>query len=377
MEPEIISKTKSQQLRDILKKDLLSGKLSVGSQFYSQSELVERYNLSLHTAREALAVLVQDGLLTRSQGKGTFVARTREKIQESHLAALFMPTNGHLYGEFSRHIIGMVQEAGFHALTCDLYASAAKEKLPERMERLIAGDMGVFIVDGISLFPFGKLRRYDEKLIVFIYRFETPLSFPNAFKVLHDFEAGGYMVMKHLLGMGHKKVLFSSHPIQPEPYFLSHSLLKGMCRAFEEKGLDSKKSLVLKMDAGNNSEKDLNNLVRVLSGPHRPTAAFAFGDNRAKTVFSAARKLNLSIPDDLAIVGYYNTPWCEMLPVPLTSVSIETDSMVAEVGNILQRIQQGEKITEKCIMVKPRLIVRESTGCRTTKEVQLTYAGKQ
>ena len=65
-----------------------------------------------------------------------------------------------------------------------------------------------------------------------------------------------------------------------------------------------------------------------------------------------------------------------MFPVSLTSVSIETDKIADGVRNILLRLQSGEKIAERCIMVKPKLVVRESTGCKTNKEAQLAYAGK-
>ena len=149
-----------------------------------------------------------------------------------------------------------------------------------------------------------------------------------------------------------------------------------MHRAFEEKGLDGKKASGDKNAWPGLFSKDPDVLKKVLSGPQRPTAACTYSDYPAKDIFSVAQELNLSIPDDLAVVGYNNTPWCEMLPVPLTSVSIEPEKIVDELRDILLRMQSGEKITERCIMVKPKLVIRESTGCKTSKEVQLTYAGK-
>ena len=237
-------------VKNILEESLCSGEYQLGEQFPSQNELAERFGVVPSTIREAVAALVQEGLLTRQQGKGTFVARTRERIQESHLTGLFIHTRGHLYGEFTRYLIRAVQSAGFHALTHDL-SDLSPQELLEELEKVMAADMGAFIIDGVGRFPFDKVYGHDEKPVIFIHRLETPLPFPNAFKVLHDFEAGGYMVIKHLLDLGHKKILFYSHPIQPEPYFLIHSLLKGMYRAFEEKGLDGRKALVIKTDGWN------------------------------------------------------------------------------------------------------------------------------
>ena len=54
----LITQTKSRQLRDILEKELLSGKYTVGSRFYSERKLAELFNTSHVTVREAVGTLV-------------------------------------------------------------------------------------------------------------------------------------------------------------------------------------------------------------------------------------------------------------------------------------------------------------------------------
>lgn len=48
--------------------------------FYSDSELVEKFEVSRGTIREAVKLLIQQGYLEREQGKGTFV--TKPKIEQ-------------------------------------------------------------------------------------------------------------------------------------------------------------------------------------------------------------------------------------------------------------------------------------------------------
>jgi len=60
--------------RELLE-ELASGKLGVGDEFHSESELQERYGFSRGTVRKALNELHQEGYLIRLSGKGTFVAR--------------------------------------------------------------------------------------------------------------------------------------------------------------------------------------------------------------------------------------------------------------------------------------------------------------
>ncbi|HLR32278.1 MAG TPA: GntR family transcriptional regulator, partial [Fodinibius sp.] len=50
-----------------------SGKFEELDRFYSDTELVEKYEVSRGTIREAVKLLIQQGYIVREQGKGTFV----------------------------------------------------------------------------------------------------------------------------------------------------------------------------------------------------------------------------------------------------------------------------------------------------------------
>ena len=62
------------QLADIIREKVYGRDWGVGSKIPSEHELMARYNLARGTVRRALALLVQEGLLVRRPGKGTFVA---------------------------------------------------------------------------------------------------------------------------------------------------------------------------------------------------------------------------------------------------------------------------------------------------------------
>ena len=62
-----------QQLAQILREMIESRVLPPGSQVSSEEALMRRFGISRVTVRQALADLVEGGLLVRKQGKGTFV----------------------------------------------------------------------------------------------------------------------------------------------------------------------------------------------------------------------------------------------------------------------------------------------------------------
>ncbi len=66
-----------QQLKDDLREKIKTGALGPDERLPSERELCAQYHVSRMTVRQALAELVNEGLLYRTHGKGTFVARPR------------------------------------------------------------------------------------------------------------------------------------------------------------------------------------------------------------------------------------------------------------------------------------------------------------
>lgn len=63
------------QLEQILKSQIMTGELLPEKRIPTEKELAEIYQVSSITARQAIMRLVQEGLLIRKQGKGTFVRK--------------------------------------------------------------------------------------------------------------------------------------------------------------------------------------------------------------------------------------------------------------------------------------------------------------
>jgi GntR family transcriptional regulator len=62
------------QLYELLRNDIVRGEWQPGDMLPSETELIEQYGVSRITVRQALEALVNDGLIYRQRGRGTFVA---------------------------------------------------------------------------------------------------------------------------------------------------------------------------------------------------------------------------------------------------------------------------------------------------------------
>ena len=74
------------------------------------------------------------------------------------------------------------------------------------------------------------------------------------------------------------------------------------------------------------------------------------------------KELSFQIPEDVAVVGFDDTPWSALLRTPLTVISENTYTMGEEATKILlNRIEKKEKGSPQHIVLEDELIIREST----------------
>lgn len=74
-----------QQLADSLRDKIYEGKYAFGDKLPSERSLAEKFGISHLTVRKALAILEEEGMLLRVQGKGTFVRAQKYSIDMQHL----------------------------------------------------------------------------------------------------------------------------------------------------------------------------------------------------------------------------------------------------------------------------------------------------
>ncbi|MGO7726339.1 substrate-binding domain-containing protein, partial [Rhizobium ruizarguesonis] len=67
----------------------------------------------------------------------------------------------------------------------------------------------------------------------------------------------------------------------------------------------------------------------------RPTAIFAVNDNTAIGALSRLKKLGLSVPQDISIVGYNDIPIVSHIPTPLTTLRVPFEKIASNALDLL------------------------------------------
>ena len=309
----------------------------------SEFQLISDYGVSRITVVKAISELVQEGLVYRKQGKGTFVNSTNSRLKNKEVVGLIMPMTGHIYGPLSKAIVQELSLHHYFPLLAD-FSDANRNKV-RKAELLIEKEPAVLMIDGHSTFPLYLLDHYPGR-IIFVLRFEGEKEYPADY-ILSDYFEGGKIVAEHFISLGHKRIIFYS------PYSVQLQLISGQKEALKKKGLPEE-NLDIFTETGEEA------ILEKIKREKKPLAIFAEGDFHAQAIYKSARRLSLRIPEDIAIVGYFNTPWTEVFEPRLTSVSVREE----EIGHLtVEKIVSDGKKKEE-ILLKPRLIIRDSCGAK-------------
>jgi LacI family transcriptional regulator len=98
----------------------------------------------------------------------------------------------------------------------------------------------------------------------------------------------------------------------------------------------------------------------------RPDAVFCLNDPAAIGAMNAIIAAGLKIPDDVALIGAGNIRYAESFRVPLSSIDVSLRALGEHAGNLaLQLAVNKRTVKPKAIIVKPKLIVRDSSRAKT------------
>jgi DNA-binding LacI/PurR family transcriptional regulator len=89
---------------------------------------------------------------------------------------------------------------------------------------------------------------------------------------------------------------------------------------------------------------------------------YATTQGKTAIALKVLKEKSLQIPQDLAVIGFDDTPWSSLLWPPLTVISENTYTMGVEATKLLlSRIEKTERGLPQHIVLEDELIIREST----------------
>ncbi len=215
-------------------------------------------------------------------------------------------------------------------------------------------------VDGLIIFSCPPTQSEAERII----KSEIPTVLIDAYSPLLnciyiDNVKGGYQATKHLVELGHRRIGYLGDPLEdPIGFFVSRDRFRGYRQALEEADLPFDPRY--HREGEHSLESGRRMATELLTQPDPPTALFAFSDTIAFGVLEAAKDLGLSIPDDLAVIGFDDVQLARLYGLSTIRQQLfQTGVMGAEM--LLNRVSNpGQE--ELHVQLSTKLIARRSTS---------------
>lgn len=218
------------------------------------------------------------------------------------------------------------------------------------------------MVDGIilSLSPGTENLEYYKKLIsrgfplVLFNRVSNELE---THKVLLDDYKWAFFATEHLIYQGYKKII---HFSGPSGLILSQNRKKGFIDAHRKHKLPFDDNSIIETGLQiSDGEREMEKLIK---RNNLPNAIFAVNDLTAIGAMKVLKKNGLKIPDEVALVGFSETLFAELIDPPLTSVVQPT----YEIGRtaallLLDQIESKGIFVPQTVILNGRLNIRESS----------------
>jgi LacI family transcriptional regulator len=176
-----------------------------------------------------------------------------------------------------------------------------------------------------------------------------------------DLEGGG-LAIAHLLELSHERIGFIGGP--PDIVQV-RDRLDGARRAMVKAGSD-RANLVELATSGLTVAEGRRAGERLLGLPaaRRPTAVFCANDLLALGFLQEMTLQGLSVPADMAIVGYDDIEFASAAAVPLTSVRQPRQLLGRTAAELLRSEVDDETHEHRHVVFTPELVVRDSTRGR-------------
>jgi LacI family transcriptional regulator len=328
-------------------------------------DIAARLNMSASTISRALSGYSRISEKTQELVKQTAVEMNYKPNQ---LASNLRKGRGNMIGViiprinrhfFSHVIAGMeivTNPAGYNLIICQTNEEYENEK--RSLQTLINNR-----VDGVIMSISSET--IDDKHIqsaidegISVALFDRVFPNLNVDLVVNDNFMGGYLVTKHLIDQGYKRIIHFSGPLRINVYA---DRLNGYKKAMEEAHLPVLDTMIFNDVI--TREKGEAIALELYENKNLPDAIFSVSDYSALGAMLVLKKKGVEIPKEIGIAGFSNEPFTEFIEPGITTLeqhSVEIGKSVARM--LIDRIEnkKDKQVTDSKIF-QPELIIRAST----------------
>ncbi|MFV2171864.1 LacI family DNA-binding transcriptional regulator [Actinomadura sp. LOL_016] len=282
---------------------------------------------------------------------------TQLRGERARLVGLVLPELGNpIFPALAEVVGGALAQRGFTPVLCTLTPGGLSEA--DYVEMLLQQQAsGVIFAGGLYAEADAAHDHYHRLLdvrlpVVLVNAAADRLDFPQ---VSTDDAVAAEQAFGHLLSLGHERI---GVVLGPEDHVPCRRKLAAVRAAAERAGVDLPDSRVRRaMFSLEGGQAVTGRLVR-----DGVTGVICASDPLALGVVRAVRRLGMSVPGDVSVVGYDDSAFMNCVDPPLTTVRQPIESIGRAAVTLLVNQVEGGSVTAEELLYEPELVVRASTA---------------
>lgn len=278
--------------------------------------------------------------------------------KHTYTIGVLVPNLDYFFATAVRGIDEMALEAGYTVMVCQSNEAYGREVVNTR--RLMESRVdGLIISVSSETKTFDHFRRLQEKGVpmVFFDRIAAGITAP---KIVLDNYDGAFRATEHLITQGRQRIAYLAGPGNLS---ISNKRKEGYIAALRKHKIRVDEHLIVHCDFDQQYAEIAT--AELLRSKKRPDAIFTVSDRLAVGAMLAIKGKGLSMPGDIALVGFNNEPVTSLLSPSISSVDQPAFEMGKEAARtFIELLNSDDQYEDKTITLKPSLIIRESSKAR-------------
>jgi len=262
------------------------------------------------------------------------------------------------FTDVARGVEDEASKSGLSVILCNSDEKLAKEtRYLELLEEHRV--QGILITPSVAAGADERLARLQQRGTPVVLLDSRSVSGKQC-SVAVDDVLGGDMAVSHLLELGHRRVACVGGPLHLRQV---SDRLDGAVRAVRRAGRREDDLVMIETPALNvTAGQRAAAAITDMPAGQRPTAAFCANDLVALGLLQEMTQQGLTVPDDLAIVGYDDIEFASAAAVPLSSVRQPRQQLGRTAAQLLiEEALAADGHKHRQVIFQPELEVRRSS----------------
>jgi len=182
-----------------------------------------------------------------------------------------------------------------------------------------------------------------------------PIEIEGIVNIMSNDTKGTYDAVQYFIKNNHKKIAIIEGNKEYESNIYRK---KGYINALEDNDIPLNEEYII--SGKYNLQSGYENMKKLIDLENRPTAVFCSNDDIAVGAMKAIFELGLNVPNDISIIGFDDSNFCNYVTPTLTSVRKDSLTMSESGGIKLLEIIKNKEVDKIKVYIESKLIVRKS-----------------